>query len=82
MREDITDMLARISDHTKELKAEEAMECIRKILAKGNGASWLRKLMHMNITLTRLCSNKLICGWKTKSFQTIEISPIPIIALT
>ncbi len=43
LREDITDMLARISDHTKELQAEEAMECIRKILADGHGASWLRK---------------------------------------
>ena len=44
LRKDITDMLARIVDHTKELQAEEAMECIREILAEGNGASWLRKI--------------------------------------
>jgi len=43
LHEDITNMLARIADHTKELQAEEAMECIREILASGNGASWLRK---------------------------------------
>lgn len=43
LREDITNMLTSIADHTKELQAEEAMECIREILAEGNGASWLRK---------------------------------------
>jgi carboxylate-amine ligase len=82
LREEITDMLARIADHTKELQAEEAMECIREILAEGNGASWLRKIYARDLTLTTLCSNKLICGWKTKVFQEVEISPIPLITKT
>ncbi|HET7060615.1 MAG TPA: YbdK family carboxylate-amine ligase [Nitrosospira sp.] len=43
IREDITDMLSRIADHARELRATEAMERIREILINGNGTTWLRK---------------------------------------
>ncbi len=43
IREDISAMLSRISDHAQELGALEALERIREILIAGNGASWLRK---------------------------------------
>jgi len=43
VREDIADMLTRIADHATELRAQEAMERLREILAAGNGTSWLRQ---------------------------------------
>lgn len=43
IREDITDMLTRIGGHATELRAADAMERIREILAAGNGTSWLRQ---------------------------------------
>jgi carboxylate-amine ligase len=43
LREDITEMLIRITDHAVELQAQGAMSQISKILATGNGASWLRQ---------------------------------------
>lgn len=43
LREDIADMLVRITDHAAGLKAEQAVENIRRILSEGNGASWLRQ---------------------------------------
>ena len=43
IREDITAMLDRISDHARELGALDAMERIREIVIAGNGASWLRR---------------------------------------
>jgi carboxylate-amine ligase len=36
-------MLTRIADHATELRAQEAMERLREILAAGNGTSWLRQ---------------------------------------
>ncbi len=43
IREDITAMLDRISDHARELGALDAMERVREIVIAGNGASWLRR---------------------------------------
>ena len=43
IRDDIADMLTRITGHAAELRSMEAMERIREILITGNGTNWLRQ---------------------------------------
>ena len=43
LRDDIAATLSRVSEHARDLGAQEACELLRASLAEGNDASWLRR---------------------------------------